>query len=65
MTTLLTRMFRDPKHCVQCQVGQGRNCGCRKPRARRPLSITAWWWLILVALSCFWAGVGVAWRAWA
>ena len=63
MTTLLTRIFRQP--CTRCQVGQGRNCTCRKPRPKRGLSQAEAAWLIVAALLGFWGAVVVAWRAWA
>lgn len=53
-------------HCVQCQVGQGRNCSCRQVRRRSEMTAAQWWILILVLLAGFWAVVIVAmWRAWA
>lgn len=60
MTTLLTRMFRDPKHCTKCQVGQGRNCGCRKhKRPRFEVSAALFWWTVLFALAGFWGSLGL------
>lgn len=63
MTTLLTRILRQP--CTLCQVGQGRNCTCRKPRPKVELSQAEAAWLIVAALLGFWTSVVALWRAWA
>ena len=72
MTTLMTRILRDPQHCALCQLGQGRACVCEekcrrtpKQKPRRPVSDTEWIWLLIVADVACLVGAVALWRAFA
>lgn len=56
MTGHLTRMFSRPRAlCAACQVGQGRQCACRKPSEA---TAARFWWAYVLLVA---AGVAV-WR---
>lgn len=65
------RLFRVHDRCVDCQVGQGRQCRCREAKLLRRLRLTTTEWVwVLIAFDavCLWGAVRLlvaAWGAWA